>query len=246
MGSLALLLMGRLLSVVRLVVAPIRFLTRTTVRPVSTSPRQNRVDPWGELFADRSRGSLMGNRGLLHDDQGRIKKNHQLERWIICLLEFKGWRREVMKPGHYTELFFWDEATALAAGHRPCAECQRARYELFRDAWMAGQETTSRVLAPELDAVLHSERIANDGSKVTFQAYPGDLPNGTMVARDSEPDGPRAYLVHGGRLWRWTSNGYEEPSEPLGSEAVAVLTPRSTVAALENGFDAAVRLPDGA
>ena len=224
------------------VVARVRFLTRASVRPVSTSPRQNRVDPWGELFADRSRGSLMGNRGLLHDEHGRIRKNHQLERWIICLLEFKGRRRELMKPGHYTELFFWDEATALAAGHRPCAECQRARYEQFREAWIAGRGTASHVRAPELDAVLHSERVAKDGSKVTFRANPSSLPNGTMIARDSEPDGPRAFLVSDGRLWRWASTGYEETSMPLGSETVSVLTPRSTVAALENGFDAGVRL----
>src|SRR5262245_61283498 len=95
-------------------------------------PKQNRVTPRGDLIATAARGSLMGNRGCLHNAQRKIVRHHQGQRWIICRLEFKGWHREIMTPGHYTELFFLDEATALAAGHRPCAECSRPRFEEFR------------------------------------------------------------------------------------------------------------------
>ena len=181
----------------------------------------------------------MGNRGLLHDDQGRIKKNHQLKRWIICLLEFKGWWREVMKPGHYTELFFWDEATALAAGHRPCAECQRERYTMFRDAWTQGRGAREWIRADELDAVLHGERIAEDGTKAVFEADPRGLPDGTMFAREAQP-----HLIWEERLWPWTSTGYGAPLalDALGG-TVSVLTPRSSVGALECGFPVEVRLP---
>ena len=115
-------------------------------------PLQNRVDPWGRLIADRARGSLMGNRGVLHDADQQIRKSHALKRWIICQLEFKGRRRQIMQPGQYTELFFLDEATALAAGHRPCAECQRERFNEFRTAWTAGgtdSETRDKPIGAE-------------------------------------------------------------------------------------------------
>src|ERR1700732_822885 len=100
--------------------------------------RQNRVTPAGDVIATPERGTFLGNRGVLHDDQGRIKRAWQLKRWIVCVLEFKGRRRAVMTPGRYTELFFLDEATALAAGHRPCAECRRERFNAFREAWLRG------------------------------------------------------------------------------------------------------------
>ncbi len=96
---------------------------------------QNRVDPFGNLHAVPHRGKWMGNRGLLHNDRKEIVRHSQLKRWIYCKLEFKGWHREVMRPGHYTELFFLDEATALAAGHRPCMECQRERATEFKRIW---------------------------------------------------------------------------------------------------------------
>lgn len=111
---------------------------------------------------------MMGNRGALHDDRGRIRRDHVGMRWIICLLEFKGRRRQIMIPAQYTELFFLDEATALAAGHRPCAECQRPRYNEFRAAWAEGNGVAKLPSAVELDDVLHPERIESDGSKPTF------------------------------------------------------------------------------
>src|SRR5919204_6549006 len=98
-------------------------------------PRQNRVTPFGEIVATPERGTLMGNRGVLHDGEGRIRRPWQLRRWLVCVLDLKGRKRRVMTPGRYTELFFLDEATALAAGHRPCAECRRARFLAFCSAW---------------------------------------------------------------------------------------------------------------
>src|ERR687885_1053495 len=100
-------------------------------------PLRNRVTPYGEIVAVAGRGTLMGNRGRLHDAQRQIVRDWQVRRWIACRLQFRGRHREVMTPGRYTELFFLDEATALADGHRPCAECQRGRYRLFREIWAA-------------------------------------------------------------------------------------------------------------
>ena len=102
-------------------------------------PRQNRVTPFGDIIATPHRGTFMGNRGVLHDAGGRIKRAWQLKRWIVCVLVFKGRKRQVMTPGHYTELFFLDEATTLAAGHRPCAECRRDRFLAFGRAWRSAR-----------------------------------------------------------------------------------------------------------
>lgn len=136
------------------------FPTRTSTRePV---PRQNRVTPFGDIVASSARGTLMGNRGCLHDASGRITRPYRLTAWIYCLLEFKGRRRAVMSPGKYTELFFLDEATALAAGHRPCAECQRGRYNEFMAYWgKANAELLGgeKLRAGAVDAVLQRERV---------------------------------------------------------------------------------------
>src|SRR5688572_32956373 len=105
-------------------------------------PWRNRVTPLGDIVATPERGTLMGNRGCLHDGGGNVRRAWQVKRWLICVLEFRGRRRRVMTPGHYTELFFLDEATALAAGHRPCAECRRSRFDAFRRAWSAHLGTT--------------------------------------------------------------------------------------------------------
>src|SRR5262245_59079626 len=130
--------------------------------------RKNRVTPSGEIVATPERGTLMGNRGVLHDDQGRIVRRWQGKRWIACVLEFRGRKRTVMTPGRYTELFFLDEATALAAGHRPCAECQRERFNAFRDAWRRGNGVAMPPTAPEIDGRLHAERLGPGGSKRTW------------------------------------------------------------------------------
>jgi hypothetical protein len=208
-------------------------------------PRQNRVDPRGRLITDPARGSWMGNRGVLHDRHGEIRRNHALERWIICELEFKGRRRSPMTPGQYTELFFYDEATALAAGHRPCAECRRARYTAFRAAWTAGNpgaSTSGRLSAPELDRRLHRDRIAGDGSQATFTAPCGKLPDGTFVTRGPEPDAPPE-LLRAGELWAWQPSGYATNAPAEEAEMVRVLTPRSTVNAIAAGYRPEIGLP---
>jgi hypothetical protein len=148
-----------------------------------------------------------------------------------------------MRPGHYTELFFLDEATALAAGHRPCAECRRQRYAEFREAWIAGNglDRTERLSAPRLDAALHADRVAPDGSKVTFSAVCGDLPDGVFVVRPDEWDEP--LLLWKERLWAWRPGGYEKRDRVRAAGVVDVLTPRPTVNAL-HGYVPSVALPD--
>src|ERR1700722_14212140 len=144
-------------------------------------PRQNRVTPFGEIIAAPERGTFMGNRGVLHDDEGHIRRAWQLKRWIVCVLEFRGRKRQVMSPGRYTELFFLDEATALAASHRPCAECRHARFLAFCNAWGTahpGDGTSARPSATVIDERLHAERIAPDRSKRSFVAALDQLPNG--------------------------------------------------------------------
>jgi hypothetical protein len=131
-------------------------------------PRQNRVTPFGEPIATPHRGTLMGNRGCLHDAHERIRRVCTVTRWIVCVLQFKGRRRPIMRPGHYTELFFLDEVTALAAGHRPCAECQRERYVTFRQHWAAARGIDGRPSADDMDAVLHVERLDEQGGRRTI------------------------------------------------------------------------------
>jgi hypothetical protein len=196
-------------------------------------PRQNRVTPWGELIATPERGTLMGNRGLLHDETGRVLRPWRLRRWIACVLEFRGRKRSVMSPGRYTELFFLDEATSLAAGHRPCAECRHADYLAFRDAWRAGNPETEQTSADGIDAQLHAERLREDGTKRIHEAALGDLPDGVFVQL---PDGADAWLLRGGLLLAWSPDGYRERRPRPKDITVNVLTPPSTVAAIRAGY----------
>jgi hypothetical protein len=194
-------------------------------------PRQNRVTPFGELIATAHRGTLMGNRGCLHDDAQRIRRPFTVKRWIHCVLQFKGRRRAVMTPGHYTELFFLDEATALAAGHRPCAECQRERYGLFRRHWASAHGGQAVPTADEMDGVLHAERLDGERGKRTYLARASRLPPGVMVA-----DGDaRAALVVAGAVRSWAPDGYG-PARPGPSAQVRVLTPRSIVGVIAAGY----------
>jgi hypothetical protein len=201
-------------------------------------PRQNRVNPFGELIATESRGTLMGNRGCLHDSDQHIRRAFACRRWIICLLEFRGRYRKVMTPGRYTELFFLDEATALAAGHRPCSECQHARYGMFRDIWAAanpGLFTGPLPAADEMDRVLHAERVNGERGKLTWAAPLSELPSGVMVA----DNGGLPYLVRGERLLCWHPGGYDR-SIPAAGGTFQVLTPRSIVRAIAGGYPAAI------
>ena len=194
-------------------------------------PRQNRVSPLGELIATPHRGTLMGNRGCLHDAAQRIRRPFALDRWIVCLLQFKGRHRRVMAPGRYTELFFLDEATALAAGHRPCVECQRERFGLFREHWAASHAAGAVPPAAAIDQALQAERL--DGrAKRTYAERLARLPPGVMVG-----DGAGgACLVLEGVLRPWTPGGYGRPQALIGARTVRVLTPRSIVRAIARGY----------
>ncbi|MBK8904119.1 MAG: hypothetical protein IPM53_23270 [Anaerolineaceae bacterium] len=202
-------------------------------------PRQNRVTPDGQIISTPARGTFMGNRGILHNNRQEIVKPYAHKVWIICLLNFRGRHREVMAPGSYTELFFLDEATALAAGHRPCFECRRAAAEAFRTAWLAGNAQFGFgdwVKVGEIDAVLHAERLTEaytikDRKKRTYTAVLQTLPNGTFILWEERP-----YLVWQDALLPWTPAGYETPVSRLKKDQVVVLTPPSTVAALAHGY----------
>jgi len=197
-----------------------------------TVPLQNRVHPKGTLEAVSSRGSFMGNRGVLHNDQQEVTRLFKLKRWIICSLEYNGRKRGLMSPGSYTELFFLDEATAFAAGHRPCAECRRTRYNEFRDAWMTADGVDRGITfnIKDMDSTLHGERVVG-GQKVTWSALPASLPHGTMFKVDE-----RVYAVYEGKYLTWGFEGYSaaELDGVLGE--VEVLTPRSVVSVFSSGF----------
>ena len=165
----------------------------------------------------------MGNRGRLHDAQKRIVRPWQVRRWITCVLVFKDRKRDVFTPNRYSELFFLDEATALAAGHRPCAECRRPRYEEFRDL-------LSVKTADEIDRVLHAERRDEEGRKRTFRAALSSLPDGTMIEHRGVP-----HLLWKGKLRPWHFSGYGAGVALTGTE-IDVLTPRSIVSAIRAGF----------
>jgi len=196
--------------------------------------RQNRVTPFSTLIATPARGMLTGNRGCLHDSHGQIRREYQGQRWIICLLEFKGRRRAIMQPDHYTELFFLDEATALAAGHRPCAECQRDRFNLFREMWVKGNSHLAEIQRPSatfIDAVLHTERTAKGNEPRRFCTTLDELPAGTFVTDDER----QAYLVRNRQAWLWHPEGYEHVAHVI-HYPVRVLTAASIVRALAAGY----------
>jgi hypothetical protein len=201
-------------------------------------PRQNRVTPFGEIVAVPERGTMMGNRGVVHDAAGTIRRPWQLKRWILCLTEFKGRQRTVMSPGRWTELFFLDEATGLAAGHRPCAECRRVHFRAFQSAWAAGNPGTAADRVPEAGAIdeqLHAERVGPGRAKVRFAADLDELPDGVFVTLDEKDDGP-AYLFWRGALFAWSPGGYGARRPRPAGARVSVLTPASTVAAIRAGY----------
>jgi len=200
-------------------------------------PLQNRVTPFGDLIATPERGLMFGNRGLLHNQHREIVRHSQVRRWIVCVLEFRGRRREIMHPGYYTELFFLDEATALAAGHRPCAECRRQDYQRFRGAWASAHSGSTEKLpsADEMDALLQQDRLEGRSRKRTYQADITTLPDGVFIVRDGEP-----WLLWQSEMLRWTPGGYDRRQPRPGAEIVTVLTPRSTVNTIAAGYTPAV------
>jgi len=187
-------------------------------------PLQNRVTPLGELIADPARGLVYGNRGCLHDENGRIRRSFAVKRWIACRLEFKDWRRTpLLQPGRFTELFFLDEATAFAAGHRPCALCRRADYDRF--VALVGAR------ADEIDERLHAERLGpGSRERRLHRARQRGLPDGAFVL-----EGGEAWLVLGGELLLWAPSGYAE-RRPRPDGDVALITPPSLVEVLRTGW----------
>lgn len=184
------------------------------------------MTPFGVPEANPARGMFMGNRGCLVDRRGRIVRRWRVERWLICRVAFRGRRRHpLMAPGRYTELFFLDEATALAAGHRPCWECRRAELETFREAWLRVHPGDAGSLTV-LDRRLHEERTA----RASWPARCESLPDGAMVAIDG-----KAWLVLGGSVLAWSHAGYTTRL-PLRPGIVEVLTPPSIVRILTLGW----------
>lgn len=194
-------------------------------------PLQNRVTPFGDIVAIPQRGMFTGNRGIIHDPATRTLLNRRwaTKAWLTCLCEFKGRHREVMARRSWTELFFLDEAVALAAGHRPCFFCRREAAEAFRNAWARGR-AAKVPLATEMDSVLHAERL--DHGRKRLHPLPGsaeELPGGSAIAAAGS-----AYILARGRAFRWTAHGYEGPLEI--PRADALITPPSTLGALRAGY----------
>ena len=197
---------------------------------------RNRVTPLGELVAEPGRGLVYGNRGCLHDADGTIRRRFAVRRWIACRLAFRGWHRSpLLQPGRFTELFFLDEATAFAAGHRPCALCRRQDYRALVARW----EVLHRAQhgADAIDEQLHAERLTSSaGERRLHRLGYDDLPDGTFVLHDGIPK-----LVHGTTLRTWSTAGYRATTARPRGDA-AVITPPSLAAVLAQGWDGAVPL----
>lgn len=203
-------------------------------------PLQNRVTPLGELVATPERGLVYGNRGCLHDESGTIRRAYATKRWIACQLEFRGRRRApLMSPGRFTELFFLDDATALAAGHRPCAECRRADYNRLAEAWPTIHPNQSG--ADAIDDQLHSERLVPaTNARRLHDARFEDLPDGSFVMHERRP-----CLVLGRRLLPWSPAGYGAGRRRPANTSAALITPPSLVSLLRDGWSPLVPLLHG-
>ena len=194
-------------------------------------PLQNRVDPFGELLAVPARGTLFGNRGgRFHTDARTLTARRWVSRrWICCVLEFKGRQRDVWGR-FYTELFFLDEPTALAAGHRPCFECRRAEAEAFAESWREARRLSARPLADAMDDVMHDERLRGRGKRRHRRAVDA-LPDAAFIALGGEP-----FAIRGEELLHWTSHGYDTRKKRPHGLTVDVLTPPAILAVLSAGY----------
>jgi hypothetical protein len=200
-------------------------------------PLQNRVTPLGVLVADPARGLLYGNRGCLHDAAGRIRRRYAGKRWIACRLQFRGWHRQpLLQPGRFTELFFLDEVTAFAAGHRPCALCRREDYNRFSAVWQ--ELHPGQIGADAMDAQLHAERVApGTRDQLHHASSLDDLPDGAFVLREGVP-----WLVLQAHLLRWTPAGYVERTARQNGGRVVLITPPSLAGILRAGWQPDVPL----
>ena len=194
-------------------------------------PLQNRVDPFGELFADSARGTFMGNRGGRFHTQARTltARRWASRQWICCVLAFKGRHRDVWGR-FYTELFFLDEPTALAAGHRPCFECRRRDAEVFAETWRKARHRRQRPRAADMDRVLHRERLQGRAKRRQRRSVDG-LPDGAFIVLNGA-----AFAVRGDTLLRWTPDGYRERIPRPRDSMVDVLTPPAILKVLALGY----------
>ena len=204
---------------------------------------QNRVDPFGRIHAVPARGTMFGNRGgCFHREKQLVGRPWASDRWICCLLEFKGRRRpELMAPGLYTELFFLDEATAFAAGHRPCMECRRPDANRFIEAWSRANLGPGQKLktVSHIDQIAHRERVdPKTWVQRTSRVRLSTLPGGVFVTTDAEPGVPK--LLWRGRLLPWSFEGYGPPERAEGDGPVTLLTPPSFAITFAAGYAPAV------
>ena len=204
-----------------------------TPRPRTTPPLQNRVLPTADIVADPGRGLLMGNRGSIgRPDRTLGVTRWRTKMWISCVLDWRGRQRDVMPPGRWTALFFLDEATALAAGHRPCGFCRRADHRWLAASWQAAQGLAAPPKAGEMDTILHAERVeSRTRRKRRYPATAGHLPDGAVVWHAGAPA-----LHHAGTLLPWSWSGYGPPEPIAPAATVELLTPPSIVAALAAGY----------
>ncbi|MEO8267343.1 MAG: hypothetical protein ABI706_17725 [Ilumatobacteraceae bacterium] len=202
-------------------------------------PRRNRVDPFGDLHAAPQRMGFTGNRGCLVDESRTLTRHHNGSLWITCVTEFRGWRHPLDQPRRWTPLFFLDDAVALAAGHRPCALCRREAYRSYRDALTAALGRNQPVRAYEINGRLNAERLRRGrgldraASRQLWSAVSGDLPDGSIVVGDTGE--PR--LVHGELTWAFSFDGWVHPQPRTTQGPVDVITPPTSVAALQHGYE---------
>ncbi|MEO6839099.1 MAG: hypothetical protein ABI261_00405 [Ginsengibacter sp.] len=195
---------------------------------------QNRVDPFGNLIKTPARGAWMGNRGILHNDKQEVIRSFKLKAWISCKLQFNGRKRQVMAPHRYTELFFLDEATSFAAGHRPCFECRREDYHKFKSLWLTGNpgyHFDEKTSIKNIDDILHKERMTRDRSKVTYEEKINSIPDGGFVLINEN-----AYLVFKRQIYLWSPFGYDKGIDLPDEKKLTVLTPRSIVNTFRAGY----------
>ena len=195
---------------------------------------QNRVDPFGHIITTKARGAWMGNRGILHNDEQQIIRSFKLKAWITCKLEFNGRKRSVMSPNRYTELFFLDEATSFAAGHRPCFECRRNNYQHFKSLWIKGNPDyhfDEKTSITKIDDILHKERIDRSKTKVTYNGNVEELPDGSFVLFDG-----KSYLILDQKMYLWSPFGYDKTNVLPMPVRLTILTPRSIINTFRAGY----------
>jgi hypothetical protein len=200
-------------------------------------PLQNRVSPFSTLTATPERGAWTGNRGVIHNAGKVIVRNHAVKYWITCMLEYKNFQRKVMNPNRWTELFFLDEATAFAAGHRPCGFCRNADFKRFKNLWLLANGEryglAGNIKMVIIDNLIHQERLDEKGFQKAYKANLSTLPNGTFVTLN---DSAEAYLWVHQNLYCWSFSGYTKVLKFEKNQVVNVLTPFSYVEVFRAGY----------